>query len=564
MFGFSFAQEPTPSYNFSPASGTELKLHCNYQGHLFINAGWLNYNAFESTISYDSSNVSLNHVSINSPFTQNQGNSNLWGLYRTYWALPGGQKSSINVNAITFNFKTLNNILGTSFSFTDRLGSTISFGPSTTDDGATLNGFDVNGADILASVHDAIYSFVALPCVPDDTKPTITSFVPVNNSRYVPIDQIISFTTYDWAGAGSVNWPSPLASNNRNHYWYGWLNIDNLDNYVAAPTNVDNQEWVNASSIKVTVACPSCENSEWNMEHILTSTDLAITDWLGDASRNQYTWNSNRRWYEVSFPAPAPYEIEKQVTVTIEVTDNPNENWQTHTQTNTISFNAPQNPTFTRIYPETSEFVSPSKTQSIIVLLADDWAGIDTDSISFTVNAVMSGDETLLPEYVYSGSDLTLFLDSWAEGLWNSGSYLVEFFPKTDFPPNQTIAIAWSASDLAGNIWTFNTSFTTRPDCSFFGCNEILNIKIGLDLLEFTGSNLIITGTNPNSPYPYLTGENNDILYCGHERTWANLTGNVPIYDTDWNQINWVFYNQEALYITGLNFEIIDGVIVVQ
>ncbi len=564
FFGATFAQ--TPSYNFLPASGSQLKLHCNYNGNLYLMAWWLNYNAFEATISFDSSNVSLTHGSINSPFTQNQWNSVIGNLYRTYGALPWGQKSSIDVNAITFGFKTLNNIVSSNFSFTDRLWDPIVFWPSTTDDGATLNGFDVNGADILASTNNAGYTFVPLPCIPDSNSPTITAITPNNWSRYVPSNQVISFTTYDWAGAGTANGPSPLATNNRRHYWYQGFATGVLSNYVAAPATVDNQEGVNSSTIKATVSCPTC--TSFGGPQVLTSNDLVIVDWFGDWTRNEYTWNSKRRGYEVSFAAPASYEIEKQVTVTFEVADNANENWQVHTWTTTISFNAPQNPTIQRLLPSTDTFVSPSKTNPIRLFVSDDWAGVDTWSVKITIPAIMSWAEQLMTGYTYSWSELSFSLSWWNEWLWNSGKYIVDFYPTWDFPPNETVIITWIALDLAGNTWTFNTSFVTRPDCSFFGCSEILNINIlGGDfewLYEFTGTILVVTGTNLDSPYPYLTWANNDVLMCGYEWTWAILTWNVSIYDSEDNLINWNLYTGNVLYITGLNFTIVDWVIVVQ
>ena len=99
--------------------------------------------------------------------------------------------------------------------------------------------------DILTAVYPATYTFVPLPCVPDATSPTITSTIPANSDRYIPANQIVSFVTYDWAGAGSVSGPAPLASNNRSHYWYQGLSPI-LSNYVTAPATVDNQEGVNS------------------------------------------------------------------------------------------------------------------------------------------------------------------------------------------------------------------------------------------------------------------------------------------------------------------------------
>jgi hypothetical protein len=564
LFGATFAQNP--SYNFAPASGAQLKLHCNYNGNLYLMAWWLNYNAFEATISFDSSNISLIHGTVNSPFSQNQWDSLVWNLYKTYGALPWGQKSAVDVNAITFGFKTLNNILSSTFSFTDRLWNAIVFWPSTTDDWATLNGFDVNGADILTAVNNATYTFFPLPCVPDATNPTITTIIPSNGSRYIPSNQVVSFTTYDWAGAGTVNGPSPLATNNRSHYWYQGLATGVLSNYVSAPATVDNQEGINSSTIKATVSCPTC--TSFGGPYVLTASNLIISDWLGDGSRHQYTWDSQRRGYDVSFAAPAPYEVEKTVTVTFEAVDNPNETWAIHTGTASVSFNTPQNPIITRLLPSTDTFVSPSKANPIRLFVSDDWAGINTGSVKITIPKIMSWAEQLMTGYTYSWSELAFTLSWWASGLWNSGKYIIDFYPLWDFPANETVTITWIALDLASNTWTFTTSFTTRPDCSFFGCNEILNINI-LDgnfawLYEFTGTILVVTGTNPNSPYPYLTWANNDILMCGIEWTWAILTWNVSIYDSSNNQINWNLYTGSALYITGLNFTIVDWVIVVQ
>lgn len=562
LLGATFAANP--SYNFAPASGTQLKLHCNYTMNLSLLAGGLNYNAFESTISFDASNVVVTHASVNAPFTQNQGYSLVWNLYRAYWSLPWWQKSSLDVSAINFWFKTLNNIPSSTLSFTDRLWWAIAFWPSTTDDGATLNWFDVNGADILTAAYDATYTFIPLPCVPDGTNPTITNIVPANGSRYVPSNQTISFLTYDWAGAGSASGPSPLANNNRSHYWYQGLSTV-LSNYVAAPATVDNQEGINSSTIKATVACSTC-STPWS--YVLSGADLTIVDWTGDASRNQWTWDSERRWYAVSFANPASYEVEKLINVTLESTDNPNELAQTHTQTTVFSFNAPQAPILQRILPSANTFVSPSKLNPIQVYVSDDWAGVATGSIKISIPAIMSWAEQLMTGYVYSWSELNFVLSWWVTGLGNSGKYLVEFFPLWDFPANVSVSITGIALDLGGTSWTFSTSFTTRPDCSYFGCSEILNINIlggtYMGLSTFTGTILVVTWTNPNSPYPYLTGANNDVLMCGFPWTGAVLTGNVQIYDENWTSINWTVYSGGSLYITGLNFTIVDGVITVQ
>jgi hypothetical protein len=54
----------------------------------------------------------------------------------------------------------------------------------------------------------------------DVDSPKVTNIVPANNSFQVPSSQTISFIVYDWMSAGSVVGPAPLATNNRQHYWY--------------------------------------------------------------------------------------------------------------------------------------------------------------------------------------------------------------------------------------------------------------------------------------------------------------------------------------------------------
>ena len=67
--GISFAADP--SFSFSVVSGTELKLHCEYDMSVNLNAGSQNYNAFASTIKFNGAEVLLTPGGVNSPFTDN-------------------------------------------------------------------------------------------------------------------------------------------------------------------------------------------------------------------------------------------------------------------------------------------------------------------------------------------------------------------------------------------------------------------------------------------------------------------------------------------------------------
>lgn len=560
LFGASFAANP--SYNFVPASGTQLKLQCNYTFNVSALVDSWSYNWFAYAIKFNSWDANLSHILIDPWFAESPWYSVVNNIYRA-WGSAWSANSNINRNLTTFWFKSLVNINQTILEFTTYTWWQLSFGAATTDDWTTLDWY-ATGGDILVSAPAATYTFVPLPCVPDATNPTVTSTTPTGGARYIPNNQVISFTTYDWIGSGGVSWPSPLATNNTSHYWYSGLSLL-LTNYVAAPVTVDNQEGVNSWTIRATVACSTC-SSPWS--YVLSGSSLTVTDWAGDGSRNQLTWNSKRRGYNVSFAAPASYEVEKLVTVTLQATDNPNETLQIHTWSSSFSFNAPLNPTIERKLPSTDTFVSPSKVNVIRLFISDDWAGVNTGSVKITIPTIMSWAEQLLTGYTYSWSELNFVLSWGSAGLGNSGKYIVEFYSNWDFPSNETISITWIALDLAGNTGTLSTSFTTRPDCSFFGCNEVLNVNIlgGTYAwsFDFTWTILIVTGTNINSPYPYLTGTNNDILMCGYEWTWAVLTGNVQIYDSTNTLINGTVYSGNALYITGLNFTIVDWVIVVQ
>lgn len=550
FIGFSFAQDP--SFSLDPWSGQQLKLHCTYDINLRLNSSWQRYNAFQSTLKFNTSDSQIITWSVNAPFTDYQVSQiEWWNRYRMWGNFAVWQSWTWDISAATFGFKTISNILSTTLEFVNIDWGPISYWLGWTDDGQFIIGVDANG-DILASVVDATYNFVTWPCTIDTNAPNFTSLNPSANSN-IPLDQTISFLTYDWVG-----WT--------NHYWYSWQEML-LSNYVLAPTTVDNQWWVNSGTIKATVSCPTCSTS-WS--YVLSGSSLNITDWNWDWSRNQLTWNNNRRWYNVSFDPPAPYEIEKRVSVVLNSTDNPNESWNVNTWTSaTYYFNNPVKPTITEIsHINWSTFVSPSKSLPIKFKFSDTWAGIDTGSIKIDIPTILSWATQLLTGYIYSWSDLTITLSGWAEGIGNSGSYVVEFLPNWDFPANTLVTINTFVDDLAWSTWSRVTTFTTRPDCTYFGCSEILNINIlewiNLGNFVFTWTTLIVTGTNTSSPYPYLTGISNDILVCWYEWTWAILTGNVQIYDSSDNIINGSVYSGNALYITGLNFTIVDGVIVVQ
>lgn len=554
-----------PSFSLTISSGTQLKLHCNYIMWVMLNPGSISYNGFDSTVKFDSGFATITHTAINPFFTSSTNGYIKSGfLYRAYWVKPAWSSTSV-IEAATFWFKTTHNTLSTMLEFTTLTGWTIMFDQNTTDDGAVINS-SISSLDTLTWINNATYTFVPLPCVVDSNAPSISNKNPNNGARYIASNHVISFVVYDWFGVSNTSWPMPLWTNNTSHYRYSWLNTT-LTNYQAAPSSVDNQEWVNSGSIRVNVSCATCS---WAWSYTFTATNLNITPWTGTSSINQYTRDSEDRWYTVNFPAPAPYEIEKLVTVTVQAIDNPNENGNIHTGNDSFSFNAPSTPTITRITPASSSNIDPT-IDPIVFHVEDDWAGINPDTISITIAQVLSGTNILYTWHTYSWSELTITLINWSTGTGNAWWYEVSFTPIRAFPSNTTLSLSWSVYDYAGNHWTYAGNFTTRMSCADWWCADIFQLNIlwwtNIGNILFTWTLIVVTGTNLNSPYPYFTWIDNNILMCGRPYMWTNLLWNIWIYDTIWIQINGNLYTGDSLYITwmdGLDFILSGNVIIIQ
>lgn len=552
----------TPNFSLYPSSGQTLKLYCAYNFNIVLDPIGQNYNSFASVVKFSSWAAAISHIGIAPAFITSASGFVNGNLYKTYGALPLGQKISTSGAVATFGFRTIANITGTTLQFSTNTGWAIVFGPAQTADGITIDATDTVW-DMLWSVFDASYSFVPSPCIVDTDAPIFWSVTPGNGAYHVPSSQRFSAIVYDRAGPWIVAGVLPMASNNRSHYRYSGLDVADLANYQAAPSNVDNQEGVNSGSIVLTVSCPLCTSFAGN-SYVLSWSDLHLSVRNGTSSINKYTWDSKERWYDMYFDPPVgtSYEIERQVNVTGQAVDNLG-----NIQTLNMAFNAPSKPTISAVYPSNGAINIDRRNTSMIVLsFADDWAWVDTWSISITIPQILSGADVLMTGYTYSWSDLQFLLNTWSPGLGNAWSYTVQFTWKWNFASNRVITITWFAADLVGNTWTFTLSFTTRPDCGFWWCNTIFQV-FGLDAgtFGFTGGLLVITWTDTNtySPYPYLTWELGDTLMCGLPYSWTILDGNINLYDTSDTLLTHSFYTWTDLYITWLDFTIENGVVVI-
>ncbi len=534
-----------PYFYFQSNSGNRLKLYCTNNLKMWVDAWNQKYNGFEAYIKFDTWDIQITSVSVNSDFSNGQKKELFWNMYHVWWAMPWWYKTN-KTELVNLNYETLRNITWTKFSIKD-MNWANNYWLQTTADGLTLNWYDVSSKDILTWVEDLLLEYYAYPCDIDTQNPIIWNLNKswttdsVDKQTKIPSDQTLSFETYDWDSLHKVN------------YWFSGKDTSNLDNYVSAPNNVDNQEWINSGSISVKVSCEKCSTPKSNV-----NATLNISNWNWTSGKNALTWDSERRWYNVSFDAPFPYEVEKEIVIKVSVSDNANELWTTHTWTRTIKFNSPVPPTIDMLEPTNTLFASPSRNNPLKFYFSDDWAGVDSGTISLEIKEITwENDEIIMTGYVYSGSELSMSLSGWSEWIWNEAKYEVEFYPKRDFPENKIITVVAYAKDLAWNEKTQLFTLMTRQSCEFYGCRESTNV-FGLvwtnisRRFNFTWSVLIVSEyvNQWGVEYPYLSG--NELVCKSSNRDGLLLTWEVNLYDENnhflWNSTG---YQDNVLYVTG-------------
>lgn len=548
LLGYSFSNE----FELYPASWTTFKYHCDQPLKIKIKKWDYNFTTFSSVIRFNPWNVLLTHNSINSFFNTFPTWYVLNNLYFAEWAnMVSLWTSDMYVANFTLKTKewfTWNSVL---LKFTDRFGNDPDLSsPENTDDSITITSPDFVW-DTLSWVTNATYYLEAYPCVEDTNAPIVfnNSWSPnINWWRILWSWNTIKVLVLDWI------W-------NKGHYWYQGLATD-IDNYVLAPNNVDNQNWVNSWTIVVQI-----NNSAnwWNIETPI----LNIYPYTGSEFPNRRTWNSLDRGYWVEFKNEIPFEIEKQVTITVSGYDNYNSLGNRFLMNRTFVFNISENPSINIINPINASDNQDYNLSGIYFYAKDSWAWIDTGNVFITIPSMYSGSELLLTGYTYSWSELEFYLISWSSEIGGASSYEIKLIPKRKLPSDTEIVVTWMVLDLVWNTGFGNWSFSTRPSCLDLWCFDILNINFlsGNSFISnprlFSWEYLIVTWLAYNTNYPYFTWINSDILVCWFEYEWTVLTWNVNIYSDSWLIINGHFYTWEELYITWLNFTYNNWTIVV-
>lgn len=368
----------------------------------------------------------------------------------------------------------------------------------------------LNSSNSLWSVKWAIYDLYAWPCTPDTNAPTITGIL--NNKVYTWV-QTLTWLIYD---RSTSIW----------NYWFGGTNpySETWVNYVYRSSNdIDNQEWVDHSLTTVSISCPTCGWSDQRLSP--THTPNA---WTTD--RNIKTWDSHDRWYVVSFTTPE-LKLERPTTVTMTWCDLPNETWARHCTSTSFTFNKKTNPSITGGYNTNgtewrTNNVFPSSTNEYMIVVSDNPAGINPDSITITFNESTDLSGNTKPTYILSWSELALTASWVVTDYWVRTIYEVRFHPPYDLLEWTQTNMVVSVNDYVWNTGTKTFNLNTRAACSSFGgCRDYLNINHFGDVMgnEFTRLfswlNIVVTG-DINSIYPYLEW---DRLYCGLPFSWATL-----------------------------------------
>lgn len=365
----------------------------------------------------------------------------------------------------------------------------------------------------LSSVKWAIYDLYAWPCTPDTNKPTISSTI--DNKVYTWV-QTLTWLIYD---ISTSTW----------NYWFNWHTYsETWVNYVqydnTQSKKMDNQQWIDSRTINVSISCSDCG---WSQATQSLTTTKSANAWTTD--RNVKTWDNHDRWYLVSFATP-DLKLERPTTVTMTGCDLPNETWAIHCTSQQFTFNKTTKPTITGMYNTNgvewrTDNVFPSRTNEYMITVSDNpaWISVWSVRISFDAAADLSGNTT--PAYVLSGSDLNI-TESWTVTDYGVRTiYEVRFNPLYDLLEWTQTKMTVYVEDYVWNTGSKVFNLNTRWACSSFGgCRDYLNIKhfSELDVTKlFSGLTIVVTWTDMNSIYPYLTW---DTLFCGSPWTGATLT----------------------------------------
>lgn len=342
---------------------------------------------------------------------------------------------------------------------------------STTD--TTLS--STGGFELIDPTHQITYmtwyfAVVQAPCVADTTAPLLSLSIPAAWTKKSSLSgMMLTLTDNGWVAGASVPYVRT-----------GW------SVRTGNSRGITNQYGIDLSSFKLRVS-GNGTNRFFNGA-MFESVWPLIT--LANGKTRQF--EDKNYTLTISGTELFDYGIEKPIIITWTVKDR-NNNTYTYWP---FTFNTPVAPWLIIWSAEPAAWAQRREsTASVILGIADDWAGVDSGSIRVTLSGIAG---TSYGPYVFSGSALHL------SGVWgtaNQPNYYLSISDHAPFPYSWTILVQVYAQDMAGTTDVIaDYSFSTRPPCNTLGCCNQVSIQTWTSpAFLFTWTILSISGwINPS------------------------------------------------------------------
>lgn len=325
---------------------------------------------------------------------------------------------------------------------------------------------DNSNTDLLQYVSGLSYSFFTGPCVQDLIAPAVNSSTALTTVTGL---QVAGNGGFRIASNSSIqlgftdNTPDIWWSN---QYWYNFLM-----QYV--PGISDNQRGVDSSGINITVSQAAYTHKIFfpsplpalSTSYNRTSPQLTLSP--SGLTRERLSRNTDATLN----PGTSTFYPERAITISGVLDDRTNRRWTSNIQTFSFTFNQPQQPIVTPVWPAANQNVLVDNG-TVQIKVEDTRAGVDLTSLSVTMSWIVY-------TWGYTGFSITTGLR--VTGDSNYWDYaIISIVPKIPFTFGQTISVTVNGNDLvntsitSSNTYTFNRFVPTSTFVAWSGL--LLNI----------------------------------------------------------------------------------------
>ncbi len=316
------------------------------------------------------------------------------------------------------------------------------------------------------------FNFLTWPCVPDTKSPIINN-LSIENWAF----RVIPWTAFSFF----INDVSSIHAD----YRFTWNNFD-ISKYITAPINIDNQYWVDKSTINITI--------KWSWYE-----DIFSDWWIHNFNSISPIWktrNQKDKWFNISINPIHNFHTEEEISIIISWADNTHISKQYINKVNKIiKFNSPEkpyverNPSTVYHYPKRNDLINP-ELDKIVFDTKDSRAWVDSWSLHIIIKTWTSSQANwwLIKEYNYwqfwiekkSFSYTNNWLN-WSNSITHEKNYTITLTWFWELPENEYIRIIVNWKDLAytpNNFSTPNNSFhfKTRQSCLKLQCSDWIKI----------------------------------------------------------------------------------------